>query len=1099
MRSLTTLLGRSLALLALTSACGGDPAPREDGVPSVDVPDAGAADGEGADAPATEVDRVPLAADALPAAQPGGRVRAARATREELISGEYAQGLPGDLLLENDHGRYLIGDGARAVGPCAWDGNPAETELKRPGGGTGSVLGDVCLLLNVAQTIAPEHAELLEDGSGGRAVVAVTGRVVPLDFLNFSAVIEGFAPGLSDLLDFDPEAPLPLRVTFYYVLTPDSRSLRVLTALRNDGSEDAFFLAAHLVLSGSTGTYFTPLGGQRGWGYASLGSSSISADPVSFLGYFARHAGYAVVPDPDPAMIHPLPVGAGMLAISGAAALVHGTTDILPAILAPRSDWPTTPGMQQVAPGGVLTLGYRLYPADGSVSSAADPIYEDLGVTSTRVTGRVVDHAGAPREGVRVTALHRGERAFNMAWTAADGTFAMRLPRALGEGSWTFRMRDDEVPTTLDGVTLEGPDKALGDVSLVEPATLALTVRTPEGAPTPARAVIACAEACPELLHGSNERDGSFSPPNGWYRVVELGVSGEAEIALPAGAFRVAVSRGMTWSTWPSDATDNGGALITTAAGERYTMAAEIAQVVDTSGALGADFHVHAMASPDSQVADRLRVLDLMAGGLDVIVSTDHEAIVDFAPTIAALGAQSEVASIVGSEITTSGLGHINAFPLTADPTARRGGSLDWTRGGGYHLTLSEVVDAVQEHPGEQIVQLNHPASPMGAIGLLGVDVLTGLSFVAPETLRMAPTEADPVTGDTRLWSEGFDAIELYNGFGMEDFWAYFRWWLAMVGRGFAPAGTAVTDTHGLYGSLGASPRSFVFVDDAADTPATLDVGHFVARIRDGALIGTNGPFMRVEVESGDGERAGLGGTLDVRGGQALLKVAIEVPTWIDVDTVDVYLNTPGEGLTGAPGEALRAALEPQLSVPVSWGPEHREVVATGASPHVRLRQVVEIPLAVTVDSFVVVRVHATQARSMQLVVGGSPLPMAFSNPIFLDADGGGYDKPPLAALRAARLAEAGGASARQAALSKARASQVVIPRGVRPAPRDLGRLIEAMSCRHGPGAAPHHHAHGVRAEVSSKSAKGQRANARHDHVHGHEHGHTHGGPTHRH
>ncbi len=1063
------LTSLSALLCATVLACSSDPAPAPDTTgaetsPEDTAPDTGEDIAEDTAPDPSLTGRVVLDLDATFDAPGEGFVRARQVTdAADLPAGEVAQGLVGDWLLENAHGRYLIGYGQRAIGPCSWDGNPIEVEAVRDGTRKGSSLGEICFLLNVAQTVAPEHVEVLEDGSAGRAVIAVTGRVVPFDFLNLTAMLNGFAPGLLDLVDFEPERPLPLRVTFYYVLTPSSRSLRVVTAMRNDGLDEEFFVPAQIVLSGSTGAYFTPLGEPRGWGYRSLGADSLSADPVSFVGYVAKESGYVVVPDPDPAMEADLPVGGGMLAISGTVALIYGTTDVLGVILAPRDDWPFTPGIKQAAPGAVTTVGYRLYPTDGSVATASDAIFEDLGVETTRLSGRVVDASGAARGGVRVHAVKDGERSYTMAVTGEDGRFAMQVPR----GDYELWMRDDGVPTRARGIAAEAPTLELGDLSLVAPGRLTVKVRRPDGTATPARVVIACDGTCPEgAVVDSRERDGSETPPNGWVRLVELGVAGEATLPLLPGAYRVSVNRGMTWSTWPQDATASGGARVEVTEDAETVVEAEIAEVVDTSGTLSADFHIHAMNSPDSQVADRARVLDMMAGGLDVMVSTDHDAIADFRPTIDALGAGDEITSIVGSEITTAGYGHVNAFPLERDPTARKGGPIDWSNEGTYHTTLQELIDAVRAYPGEQVVQLNHPSLPMGAIGLLMVDVIAGISLADPTSLRMAPTTPDPETGDTRLWTEEFDAVELYNGFGEGSFWSYFRWWLAMVGRGFAPTGTAVTDTHGLYGSLGASPRSFVFVDENADTPATMDLAHFVERVNGGALIGTNGPFMRVDVLNSDGVRAGLGETLRVTDGAATLRVVLEMPEWIDVDTLDVYMNVPAEGLVGAPGVAVEDPLEPTERIEVAWNPEvHREVAATGTETHYRLRQTVEVPLEVTADSYVVVRAHGQSARSMRGVVGSAGVrPMAFSNPVFIDADGGGYDNPPLRAAQDKRLDAVRSKTTRDEARRLAEEARIIIPRGEKPTRENLGRLLEAMSCKHNtPDAVPHHHDHGNR------------------------------------
>lgn len=1027
----------------------------------------GAAEGDGDDSTL----RVPIDLDESFDAPNDGVVRVFQATTEaDLIGGEVAQGQIGDWILENEQGRYLIGLGDRAIGPCAWDGNPLEVEKVIDGQRRGSVLGQICLLLNVAQTFKPEYVEVVEDGSQGRAILAITGYPAPLDFLNLTTMVSGFAPGLIDNIDLDPDRPLPFTITVYYALTPESPHLRVLTALRNDGEEREHFIGAHLVLSGSSGSYFTPLGTNRGWGYASLGPGNFSADPVSYLGYFSRDGGYAVLPDADESMEYALPVGAGMLAVSGAAGLVYGATDILPLLLARRSQWDSTPGFIGVNPDEVATLGYRLYPGTGSLSSATDPIFAQMGIETHELSGQVLDFDGAPSEGVKVSFLKDGTRTYTASWTDQNGRFQVRLP----SGNWEVRLRDDLVPTVLEPIELE-EDLDLGEVQLMEPALVTFQVRTPEGAPLPARIVIACEGDCGIRRPNSRELDPLFQAPNGWLRVLELGPTGEKKISLSEGLYRVSANRGMTYSVWPDDATTTGGALFQFLPGDDELIEIELAEVVDTSGTLSADFHIHAMMSPDSQVSNQARVLDFLAGGLDVMVSSDHDGVADFGPAIEALGAEHLITSLVGNEITSSNLGHINVFPLEIDENARRGGPLDWSREGTYHLTLQEVIDATREHPGEQVIQLNHPRIPMGAIGNLQVDVLTGQSFADPASLRMRSDSVDPVTGDTGLWSEEFDALEVLNGFNLDNFWSVFRWWLTMVGRGFSPAATAVSDTHGIYGSLGASPRSFVLVDADKDHPTTLDIPHFVDRVRKGALIGTNGPFLRVSARNQSGERVSLSETLDASQGQVTLEILIERPDWIDVDTIDLFVNLDADTLVpGAPGEAITAALTSTLRIPVSWDPElHRELVASGSRDHYRWRQVIEVPLVVDQDSYVVVMARGLEGRAMRPVLSSSIRPLAYSNPIFLDFDGNGYDNPPLAASRAERLA-----LSQRVLLSTREAfqSQVIIAPGEELTADNLSRLFEALRCdhdhHHGDG---HHHSHD-----------------HHHHQGGHHHGHGH-------
>ena len=996
-----------------------------------------------------------------------GFVRAAQVESEDdIIPGEVSQGVEGDWVLENDHGRYLVGLGNRVIGPCSWDGNVIDAEpFDQDGDSPGSVLGEICLLLNIGQTMRPQWAEVVEDGSDGRAVVAVTGEVGPLDFLNLRSMLTEMAPGLYDFIHLDPDRSPPLTITVYYVLTPDSRSLRVLTAFRNDGEDTEYFNATHLVLSGSTGSFFNPLSTRKGWGYNSLGVDNLEADPTSFVGYFAPHAGYAVVPDPVDHLEAELPAGGGMVAISGVVGIIHGATDLLRLLGATDAQLPNTDGYIGIEPGEVDTVGYRLYPADGSVSSASDIIFSDLGVETSTVRGRVVDAQGEPLSDVQVTPLKEGDRAFTMSRSDEDGQFSMNLPH----GEWEIRARNEGQLTQLFDVETSGADVELGEIALQDPAEVEVRVRTPDGEPVPARIVVACSDACGERRPTSRERDQTFVAPRGWLQIVEVGIDGNATLRLFEGEYRISVNRGMTWTTWPQDAVDTGGTLIDVSAGDQEQLDVEIAEVVDTSGMLSADFHIHAMASPDSSTGDRERVRDFLAGGLDVMVSSDHDAVVDFQPTIDALGVGDHITSVVGNEITAANLGHINAFPLEYDPQARRGGPLDWSGDGGYHLTLQELADATRSNPGEQVIQLNHPRAPAGTIGVLQADVLTGQSFADPDLLRMSDANVDEETGDTGLWSDDFDAIEVYNGFSMNNFWDSFRWWLTMVGRGFSPTATAVTDTHGIYGSLGASPRSFVLVDEDSDTPATMDLENFVAQIRSGALLGTSGPMMHVLLRNHDDEGATMGQTLDVSGGTATAQITLEMPEWIDVDTLDVYVNIPADELQGEPGESITDPVEPTQRIQVEWEDEHRELVAEGNYEHHRLRQTVEIELEVESDSYVVFLARGLNGRDMLPVVSNSGQPLAFSNPVFLDADGGGYDTPPLMQARLQQLAIT--ASERGLDGSPSRA---IIETADDVTEENLGRLLEELQCEHGFTADDgHHHDHGS---------------------HGHDHGsHTHG------
>ena len=86
------------------------------------------------------------------------------------------------------------------------------------------------------------------------------------------------------------------------------------------------------------------------------------------------------------------------------------------------------------------------------------------------------------------------------------------------------------------------------------------------------------------------------------------------------------------------------------------------------------------------------RVTAYLAKGVNVLVSTDHDQITDYASVIDDLGVGHRIRSIVGNETTGTipvpasavpggvdafpqGIGHWNAWPLEFIPGARRGGA----------------------------------------------------------------------------------------------------------------------------------------------------------------------------------------------------------------------------------------------------------------------------------------------------------------------------------------------------------------------------------------------------------------------------------------
>jgi hypothetical protein len=364
---------------------------------------------------------------------------------------------------------------------------------------------------------------------------------------------------------------------------------------------------------------------------------------------------------------------------------------------------------------------------------------------------------------------------------------------------------------------------------------------------------------------------------------------------------------------------------------------------------------VHAAPSNDSGLPVDERVRSFAAQGAEVLVSTEHDRIVDPGPTVRALGLDGLLRSVVGSEITSTmrsavaprTFGHANAFPLVPDPRAYRGGAI---RANGRRLR--DAIADVRALGGVRMFQLNHPRSDTGAdqddsffqhlsLGQGGLDPSR------PQTGRNARLfERDPASG---LRDVDFDALELFNGPSLRAYRAIRADWLWLWLTGEPRTATANSDSHGLI-QVVALPRTYVQISD--DSIAGFDEAAFVHALREGRVIGTSGPF--VEVALGD---AGPGETF--HGARAPLRVRVQAAPWVPVSALRVW--------NGA---------EIAVERPIGPGP------------------ITELPLSFAHDSFVWVEVFGEPDATFAAVAPRFPS-IAFTNPVRVDADGDGRWTPP--------------------------------------------------------------------------------------------------------
>ncbi len=410
-------------------------------------------------------------------------------------------------------------------------------------------------------------------------------------------------------------------------------------------------------------------------------------------------------------------------------------------------------------------------------------------------------------------------------------------------------------------------------------------------------------------------------------------LSGTGAVRLPRGRYDVYVSRGPEWTL------NVRRDLKVGARGARLDV--QLTHVIDSSGWISGDFHVHAAPSYDCRVPMSARVYEFASDGVEVLVSADHNVISDYGPIIKALGAERYVASGIGSELTTKRWGHFGAFPLQRFPRLPGGGAIK-ARG----HTPAELFRAVRERSAETVIEVNHPR-------------LDRMAYFKSGRLDSAHARFKRKKGT----SFDFDAIELFNGYAgpqrqhaeqvMQD-------WFNLIDHGLRFTATGNSDTHHLRFNLGGFPRNYLRVAD--DRPEAMTPDILAQTVKAERCFFTTGPFVRIDIAGGQ-----EGDTVEAPNGHVPGLIKVQAAPWIDVTSVTLYVN----------GHA-----EKRWDVPASRAVN---------------RFTTHFDSSVDRDAYFVVRVQGK--RPLTPVVGEPGgwrvVPMALTNPVYVDVDGNGrYDAP---------------------------------------------------------------------------------------------------------
>lgn len=439
--------------------------------------------------------------------------------------------------------------------------------------------------------------------------------------------------------------------------------------------------------------------------------------------------------------------------------------------------------------------------------------------------------------------------------------------------------------------------------------------------------------------------------------------SDPTHVFLPNGDYTVYAVHGPEFSVETSEIKVRDGADITLRINTPK-------RVLSTPNHMSVDMHVHSGPSLDNSFSTEKRVRTFVAERGEVMVAAEHDTIFDFNPLLREMKVSDKMIAITGSEVTSTletpraphTIGHMNFFPLQVQPHAyRRGLKAHENR------RTRDVLHDMHVHHGDPVAQLNHARDSFKLSRKLPDDFAEHINgeqffdhmgvaahpYQPHKPLTSAPNNslvaADPITGFRDI---DFDVMEIMNGTQdhRPDRVAASRLdWLSLVAQGERLAATANSDSHDTTQQV-ALPRNMVRLH--ADTLTEFKMTRFTASVKSGAFYGTTGPF--IELALGD---AKMGQTH--RGTSGVLKGRIFSADWAQADTLKVQLN----------GQTIYSQPLPKDGV-------------------------FSLPMDFQDDGFVTLEASGPAGDIYKAVYPGF-FPYAYSNPIYIDANGDGKWTPP--------------------------------------------------------------------------------------------------------
>ena len=1055
----------------------------------------------------------------------------------DLIGGPLAMGRVGDYMVRNGNVRAVIRDVGRQHSFMLLNGGEiidADLVRKNPADDRDSWKG-MQPQVNISSSQATDEVHVENSATNVDvspvAIVESSGDDDLFDTIKGDVLILAAGPLSVPEAAVDHNLPVDLKTDI--MLAPYSNTIQIATTVTNQsGSELKYFMGDFL----NPGGQLEPFGPGQGYGETQIRNGGVGGgQDLDFLAFQGQDdaAGltYGVVfpgtgGNPFNGANH-----VGAFSSSGVYAWTWNQ-DLLGTLFAAPAGPPATskaPGGFVVPAGVGQSKTLRRWLVVGKTIADVTKARTELFLKAkSALQGVVTNPDGSPVANAHVTVILSGNSnvnnmglCFGMSGSGnCKDIYSSTLTDEYGFYRFILPPDDYEVAVrksgtpypggnatpTLIPVVTEEKKTTTQNFELPETGTLTVNVVDHNGNPIAAKVSVV---GVPEAENPENEEYVGLSlfSELGFYFGYDFSEKGEvfglvdAKFAdttgttgtfdLEPGDYNVVVSHGYEY--------DVDSEVIQSQEGLGTVVNAVVNRVIDTSGFVSIDTHVHMINSPDSTITREARILSMIAEGVDFFANTDHDFTHSLSDEIAAMGAGSLIANAASSETTTSHYGHFNMWPTTVDTAQLTGGAVDWSahndigpgypEDGFYDSTPAEIFADGAAFGGTQVIQINHfNSGTLGHFNMLGIDTDANPPVSSNSVYRCVggnnvglPCKVNicvdgtnngdicTLPGDcplgtctsfsnncsagggscqlatpslasllrlppsaTNLYSNDFTALEVWieASRGQTDILRSENMgdWFNLLNQGKFKAGVADSDTHSSISVQAGGPRTFVA--SATDDPALIDVEQLATNVNAMRAIGSNGPFMRVELDNHTTTASHALGdprTISYLAGPDAndINIHIESPTWAEYDRIEIYMNSDPScvaewtfyGVVN-PSKCATVTAQKTLNKALVADATHFTVSTTTGDSGFGQRLVtdVSVPVEITADTWVVVVVRGTDGVShplfptqpqdlatagnttlAALTDGGTALPwnlgeqgqlaLAYSNPLFFSND----------------------------------------------------------------------------------------------------------------